>query len=101
MTIKTAIPLPTEEIAAVCRKYEVKELAVFGSVLRPNFRRSSDVDLLVEFKPGAIVGLIKFLKLQEELESAIGRRVDLVPKRGLKPLIREEVLASARVLYAA
>jgi hypothetical protein len=90
-----------EEIAAICRRYQVKELAVFGSVLRPDFRRGSDVDMLVEFQPGVRLGLLRFLELQEELESAIGRKVDLVPKRGLKPLVKDEVLSSSAVLYAA
>jgi hypothetical protein len=95
------LELPTDKIADICARFHVKELALFGSVLRPDFRSGSDVDILVEFEAGARVGLLRFIELQEELEKVIGRKVDLVPKKGLKPLIRDEVLASAEVLYAA
>ena len=101
MSKRPSLPLPEDQIAAVCRRFQVRELALFGSVLRGDFGPDSDVDILVEFHPDARVGLLKFIELQEELEKAIGRKVDLVPKRGLKPLIRDEVLASAEVLYAA
>jgi hypothetical protein len=88
-------------ISEICARFEVKELALFGSVLRPDFRSDSDIDLLVEFTPGARVGLLRFIELQEDLSRAFGRKVDLVSKNGLRPLIRDEVLASAEVLYAA
>jgi predicted nucleotidyltransferase len=101
MATRSRIDLPLHKIAAICRAYQVRELSVFGSALRPDFRPDSDVDLLVEFEPGARVGLFRFGALQEELQAAVGRNVDLVPKRGLKPLIRDDVLASAEVLYAA
>ena len=89
------------EIAELCRRYEVRELALFGSALGDSFREDSDVDLLVAFEPEARVGLIKFGELQRELSELLGRKVDLGTKSGLKPLIRDQVLASARVLYAA
>ena len=90
-----------EAIESLCRKYQVSELSVFGSAVRPDFGEHSDIDLLVSFKPEAQIGLIAFLGFQRELTKALGRKVDLVPKGGLKPLIRDEVLSGARVLYAA
>lgn len=84
----------------MCRKYQVRELSVFGSVLRSDFGERSDVDLLVTFRPEARIGY-EFVALQQELSAVIGRKVDLVPKEGLKPLIRAQVLAEAQVLYAA
>lgn len=93
--------LPIEEIEALCRHYRVRELAVFGSALRADFRRDSDVDLLVEFEPDAQVGFMTVARMQRELSAILRRRVDLVPKAGLKPRIREAVLSSAEVLYAA
>ena len=88
-------------LAEVCRRYGVKELSLFGSALRGEMSPESDIDIMVEFEPGARVGLIKFESLVEELESLAGRRVDLVTKRGLKPWVRPQVLKDARVIYAA
>jgi predicted nucleotidyltransferase len=88
-------------LADVCRRYSVKELALFGSAVRGEMQPESDIDILVEFEPGARVGLIKFESLVDELAALAGRRVDLVTKRGLKPWVRPEVLRDARVIYAA
>jgi predicted nucleotidyltransferase len=88
-------------LAEVCRRYNVKELSVFGSAVRGEMRPDSDIDMMVEFEPGARVGLIKFESLAEELETLAGRRVDLVTRRGLKPWVRPAVLKDARVVYAA
>ena len=100
MAAALQIGLPLDAIERLCRKYRVAELSVFGSALRPNFRNYSDIDLLVLFQPEARIGL-EFWALERELAEAIGRKVDLVPKECLKPLIRDEVLAEAQVLYAA
>ena len=88
-------------LAEVCRRYGVKELSLFGSSVRGQMRRESDIDIMVEFEPGVRVGLIKFESLVEELAALDGRRVDLVTKRGLKLWVRPEVLRDARVIYAA
>ena len=90
-----------EELAAVCRRFQVRELAVFGSMLREDHGPDSDVDLLVSFQPAARVTFVTLAKLQRELEALLGRKVDLVPKDGLKTVIRDHVLAAARALYAA
>ncbi|RIK46696.1 MAG: nucleotidyltransferase [Chloroflexi bacterium] len=89
-----------ERLAEICRRYQVRELALFGSVLRDDFSADSDVDVLVEFEPEAFVGLVHLGHLQEDLERVVGRRVDLVPKRGLKLFVRDTVLAEAEVIYA-
>jgi predicted nucleotidyltransferase len=93
--------VPADALAALCREFGVVELSVFGSVLRADFRPDSDVDLLVVFDKSLPVGLFHILRLQQRLTTLLGRPVDLVPKAGLKPLIRDQVLASARRLYAA
>lgn len=95
------LDLPIQEIKKLCRQYRVRELALFGSVLRDDFSDASDVDLLVEFDPEARVSFITLTRMQRELANLLHRRVDLVPKRGLKPRIREFVLNSAEVIYAA
>jgi len=88
-------------LAVLCKRYRVVELALFGSAARGELRADSDVDLLVTFEDGARVTLITLVDLQEELSALIRRPVDLVPKGGLKPALRAEVLAQARILYAA
>jgi uncharacterized protein len=93
--------IPEEEIADLCNRHGIQELALFGSALTQKFEGQSDVDLLVTFRPDARVGFLTLARVQHELEDLIGRAVDLVPKGGLKPAIRDSVLATAKVLYAA
>jgi len=103
MTMDDAILLhmPFEELVDFCRRYQVRELALFGSMLRQEHGPDSDVDLLVSFAPAARVTFLTLARMQRELEVILGRKVDLVPKDGLKPSIREHILTTARVLYAA
>ena len=70
-------------------------------MLSQDHRPESDIDLLVSFQPEARVTVLTLAKMQRELEALLGRKVDLVPKDGLKPVIRYHILATARVLYAA
>lgn len=95
------LDFPIEEIKVLCQRYRVRELALFGSALRDDFDASSDVDLLVEFEPEAQVGFMTLARMQRELSAILQRQVDLVPKGGLKPRIRQAVLSGAEVLYAA
>jgi predicted nucleotidyltransferase len=88
-------------LASLCRRFQVLELMVFGSVARGESREDSDVDLLVTFAPGTTVTLFTLVELQSELAELLRRPVDLVPKDGLKAAIRGEVLADAKLLYAA
>jgi uncharacterized protein len=99
MTITPGLSLPETELAEICRRYDVKELSVFGSVARGEMRPDSDVDLLVEFLPDARPSLITHAAAARELTALLGRKVDLVSKRGLNKLIRDEVLAQARPIY--
>jgi hypothetical protein len=89
------------QLADLCRRYGILELSLFGSAVRGEMRPGSDIDVMVEFDPSARIGLIRFESLSKELEALIGRKVDLVTKRGLKPWIRPQVLKEARVIYAA
>jgi len=89
------------ELADPCRRYQVRELSLFGSAARGEMRPDSDIDLLVEFLPSAEVGLVEHAGLMLDLARLLGRRVDLVSKDGLKPRIRSSVLADARLVYAA
>ena len=105
MVIKN-LELPAEIIADVCRKHGVEELSLFGSVLREDFGPDSDLDFLVVFKnndAGPWMG--KFMDLEEELSQVLGRRVDVVDKRGVEQsenyIRRRHILSSARVIYVA
>jgi predicted nucleotidyltransferase len=94
------VAVDKEQVAAFCRKHHVRRLAAFGSVLRQDFRPDSDVDVLVQFEAEARVGFLTLAGMARELSSILGRQVDLVPQEGLKPLLRDEVLAEAEVLFA-
>ena len=93
--------MPKDEIADFCRRNQIRRLSIFGSVLREGFGPDSDVDVLVEFEPGAQIGFVALGRMQRELAALLGRPVDLVPREGLKPRIREAVLSGAEVVYAA
>lgn len=95
------ITVPEQQLAELCRRFQVRSLALFGSVLREDFRPDSDVDVLVEFDSDARIGFLAFSRMQRELADLVGRPVDLVPREGLKPVIRDQVLANAEEIYAA
>jgi hypothetical protein len=88
------------ELADFCRRHRIRKLSLFGSVLREDFRADSDVDVLVEFEPGARVGLIRFAGIEIELGELLGRKVDLNTPNCLHPRFRDRALAEAEVVYA-
>lgn len=94
-----ALVIPELQLANLCRRYQVHRLSVFGSVLRGDDDADSDLDLLVEFEPGAVVGL-KFITLQRELSDLLGREVDLNTPAFLSRHFRDRVVEQAQVLYA-
>ncbi len=87
-------------LAAVCRKYGIARLDVFGSVSRDAATEASDVDLLYELAPGSRLGW-EIELLADELAAILGREVDLVSRGALHERLRERVLSEARLLYAA
>ena len=95
------IVVDRERLAAFCRRHRIRRLALFGSVLRDDFRPDSDVDVLVEFAPDHPVGLIRLAGIERELSALLGRRVDLRTPADLSPYFRREVLDAADVQYAA
>jgi predicted nucleotidyltransferase len=94
------IPIDREKIAAFCRRYHIRKLALFGSVLRNDFRLESDVDILVEFEQGKTPGLA-FFAMQDELSSILGRKVDLNTPQGLSRYFRDKVLREAEVVHVS
>jgi hypothetical protein len=96
-----AIELPRPAIEAFCRRHGIRRLSLFGSVLRPDFRQDSDVDVLVEFVPDRRIGLLGMAALENELSQMIGRKVDLRTPNDLSRYFRDDVLKAAVVQYAA
>jgi len=92
--------LPQGAIAEFCRRHRIRRLALFGSVIRDDFTPESDVDVLVEFEPGARTGFA-FFRMQDELGKILNRRVDLNTPGFLSRYFREAVLAEARDIYVA
>jgi predicted nucleotidyltransferase len=91
-----------EALSSLCRRWRIKELSLFGSVLRDDFRPDSDIDVLVTFEHDAEHSLLDVIALQHEMEDLLGRPVDLVERRALRnPFRRREILETHQVLYAA
>jgi predicted nucleotidyltransferase len=82
-------------------RHGISRLALYGSALRDDFGSSSDLDILVEFLPGRTPGLLHLAHMELELESVIGRQVELRTYEDLSPYFRDRVVATARPLYAA
>jgi len=98
---KIKLFIPPQELARLCKRYHIRRLAFFGSVLRDDFSPNSDVDVLVDFEEGHTPGL-DFIDIQDELSILFGgREVDLVTPKFLNHRIRDRVLKEARVAYGA
>lgn len=96
------IQVDRERIVEFCRKWNVTEFALFGSVLRDDFRPDSDVDVLVTFGPGGGLTFENRVEMLDELSAIFGRKVDLVEKRAIRnPFRRYEILTTKSVVYAA
>ncbi len=89
-------------IISLAKKYYIKELSFFGSVLREDFKEDSDIDILIEFEDKVDYSLFDLFTLREEFEIALGKKVDLIEKGGLRnPYRRDNILKNSRVIYAA
>jgi predicted nucleotidyltransferase len=99
------IPLPMDAIAEFCRKWRIRELALFGSVLRDDFRPDSDIDVLVTFDDAAEWSLLDHVRMQDELGGIVGRQVDVLTRRSVErsenPRRKHEILSTAHTVYAA
>jgi predicted nucleotidyltransferase len=98
------IDWPQKEITDFCHRWQITELALFGSVIRPDFRPDSDVDILVTFVPEARWSLLDHVQMQDELRVILGRQVDLLTRSAVEQsqnyLRRNAILNSAEVMYA-
>jgi len=93
------IPIPQAELAEFCEKNGVARLALFGSVLTDHFRPESDVDILVEFRPGESPSLLGMARVERQLSELLGRKVDLRTKAELSRYFRDDVVRRAVVQY--
>jgi predicted nucleotidyltransferase len=100
--INPALLLPRDELAAFCRRWQITELALFGSALRDDFGPESDIDLLVSFAPNAGHSLLDIVQMEDELEEMLGREVDLVERAAIEKsdnwIRRRAILNSAEPL---
>jgi predicted nucleotidyltransferase len=99
--VAATLGIAPEQVEQFCRKHQIRRLALFGSVLRSDFRSDSDVDVLVDFLPEAKIGFLRLASIQRELSALIGRTVDLRTPQDLSPYFRSDVLRTAITQYAA
>ncbi|MFO1083359.1 MAG: nucleotidyltransferase domain-containing protein [Reyranellaceae bacterium] len=97
------IQLPSRKaLTELCRRWQIVELSVFGSVARGSFRSDSDVDLLATFRPEAPWSTLDFVDLREDLSGLFGRSIDLVEEKAIRnPWRKASILRDKSVLYAA
>jgi len=101
MTGTPHVPVPYDDIGRICRKYHIRKLSLFGSVLREDFGPESDRDILVEFEEGHTPGFFRLFAIREELSRAFGgKEIDLLTPGDLSRYFRDDVLAAAEVCYA-
>ncbi|MBS0208872.1 MAG: nucleotidyltransferase domain-containing protein [Planctomycetes bacterium] len=94
--------ISNDRVADFARRWQIIELALFGSVLRDDFDAASDVDVLASFDPAATWSLWDFTRMEDELATIIGRKIDLVEKEGLRnPFRRQHILNGSKVIYVS
>ena len=93
------IYLTRRQLAIFCRKYSLRKLSLFGSVVRDDFRRDSDIDVLAEFAPDYSYSLLDLVDSEQELSDRLGRKVDLIEVGSLNKYMRQRVLQQAMTLY--
>ncbi len=98
----TTLPIDNQALAELCRRHRIKELSLFGSVLRDDFGPDSDVDVLLVFEDDHRPGIDEYLAMQDDFRAFFGRDVDLVNLKYLRnPYLRREVLKTRKVVHAA
>lgn len=97
------LDVPRDQIADFCRRWQISELALFGSVVRDDFGPDSDVDILITFAPGAKWSLLDHVRMEQELSDLLHCKVDLLTKRAVEQspnwILRRGILSTAEVVY--
>jgi predicted nucleotidyltransferase len=95
--------IPTNKIAEFCRRWKIRELSVFGSILTDNFNRESDVDIMIDFEADAEWSLLDHVRMQLEIQTILRRKVDLIGKRALEAshnwLLRKQILSNLQIIF--
>jgi uncharacterized protein len=100
--VRDRIKASSTQIAEFCQRWHITEFALFGSVIRDDFRPDSDIDVLVTFSSAAQWSLFDWVDMKDELEALFGRKVDIADKEGLRnPYRRYEILRTHQVIYAS
>lgn len=99
------IEIPQKEIEDFCKKYEIKEISLFGSALSKELREDSDIDLLITFQDNSHHTVFDLVRMKQELQQFFKCKIDLVSKRGIESsrnyIRKNAILNSAEILYAA
>lgn len=101
MIIEGKLGISEQKIRSLCGKFRIRKLLLFGSALHGSMKDGSDIDLLVEFEPGHVPGLIALAGMQNEFSELFGHSVDLRTPNDLSPLFRDAVLQEAKAAYAS
>lgn len=95
--------IPQKEIAGFCQKWQIREFALFGSVVGEQFKPESDIDVLISFNEKANWGLFDHVQMRLDLETIFKRKVDLITRRALEQsqneILREDILKSAKTIF--
>lgn len=100
MASKMKIEVPQERVAAFCQNHHIRKLSFFGSAISDHFTQDSDVDVLVEFEQGQVVGLLRLAAMEIEFSEILGRKADMRTPADLSRYFRDDVLSNAEVQYA-
>lgn len=99
--MESLLPADPDALRTFCQKHHIRQLSVFGSVLKGTAGPESDIDLLIDFEPGHIPGLLALASMELELSTMLGRKADVRTANDLSRHFRDEVVKTARVEYAA
>jgi len=99
---KNGIFLNFDDVIVICKKYHITELSIFGSSLREDFNKNSDVDFLVSFEANSNITLFNIIELENEFSKLLNKEVDIVEKESLKnPIRKNRILSTREIIYAA
>ena len=98
--MKNNLLINRRKINRICQKWKIREFSLFGSILRNDFNKTSDVDVLVSFEPKSKLSLMEIVQIKDELKSIFGREIDIVEKEAIRnPFRKQEILSSREVIY--
>ena len=98
--MKNNLLINRRKINRICQKWKIREFSLFGSILRNDFNKTSDVDVLVSFEPNSKLSLMEIVQIKDELKTIFGREIDIVEKEAIRnPFRKQEILSSREVIY--